>query len=725
MTNPLLLAIYLPQFHPTPENDAWHGTGFTEWTVVAKNRPRFPGHDQPQLPADLGFYDLRLPEVREQQARLARAHGLSGFSYYHYWFKGQQMLERPFNEVLHSGRPDFPFSLCWANESWYRRWETSVDEMLIEQQYDEADDLEHIRWLINAFQDDRYIRVHGRPLFSVYRPLSLPDPKRTSDLWREECVRAGLPEPWLVGFESYGDMFVPADIGFDASADFAPHSFSRLTPQSTPPPGCDPQNRVWEYADVVQAFASEPQADWVRYPSVTTGWDNTPRRSDGRAAIIRGSTPELYATWLNRAVQSQSDRPDGIVYINAWNEWAEGAHLEPDAAHGRAYLEATREIALAQAGTTGLADPPWADVGPPTSTEDLYADLYEKYTLLQKRSSGYQSYLDRRLRILSEEHAREMTDQREQSRILATWALTLEQRVQERATDDAAAARAPETSRRHTICHGILHVPKCAGASLRATLAAIPGCYTGPKYFDEAHFGSERLVEGVGPANSPQIVKPEELSQIVATHRLVIGHYSLNSLLQAGCAKVSFQLREPRARLLSVYRFWQDNTDAQKADWGLWGSELMAKSDLPLFEFLVDPALLPALDNQIARQVLSNSGTAATPAHGADVAELTRALSDRLAVVAWTRQSDAFFAKVAASIGETNPPPLMRINVTDDIRDAQIIDQATLQRLDVLTATDRLLLDALSDVSSLPARTPSDLDAEFEETASRLGFTIR
>jgi hypothetical protein len=151
----------------------------------------------------------------------------------------------------------------------------------------------------------------------------------------------------------------------------------------------------------------------------------------------------------------------------------------------------------------------------------------------------------------------------------------------------------------------------------------------------------------------------------------------------------------------------------------------MAKSDLPLFEFLVDPALLPALDNQIARQVLSNSGTAATPAHGADVAELTRALSDRLAVVAWTRQSDAFFAEVAASIGETNPPPLMRINVTDDIRDAQIIDQATLQRLDVLTATDRLLLDALSDVSSLPARTPSDLDAEFEETASRLGFTIR
>ena len=206
---PLRVAFYLPQFHQTPENDAWHGTGFTEWSVVAQSRPLFPGHFQPHLPGELGFYDLRLPENRELQARMAAAHGISGFCYYHYWFKGRRMLERPFREVLSSGKPDFPFCLCWANESWYRRWQGVADELVIEQEFDEEDDIEHIRWMIEAFRDDRYIRIKGRPLLTVYRPQDLPEPKRTVEIWREECARAGIPDPWLA--VSYTHLTLPTN----------------------------------------------------------------------------------------------------------------------------------------------------------------------------------------------------------------------------------------------------------------------------------------------------------------------------------------------------------------------------------------------------------------------------------------------------------------------------------------------------------------------------------
>ena len=179
---PLVLAFYLPQFHQTPENDAWHQSGFTEWTVVARSKPLFPGHRQPDMPGELGFYDLRVPETRLFQARLAREHGVSGFLYYHYWFKGRQMLSRPLEEVLRSGRPDFPFALCWANESWYRRWQGTVDELLLEQEFDEADDIAHIRWLIERFKDPRYIRINGRPLLAVYRPQMMPNAQRTVEL---------------------------------------------------------------------------------------------------------------------------------------------------------------------------------------------------------------------------------------------------------------------------------------------------------------------------------------------------------------------------------------------------------------------------------------------------------------------------------------------------------------------------------------------------------------
>src|SRR5215475_4957626 len=181
---PRLVAFYLPQYHPIPENDEWWGTGFTEWTNVVSAKPVFAGHYQPHLPADLGFYDLRLPEVRQAQADLARNHGIHGFCYYHYWFQGRRLLRRPFDEVLRSGQPDFPFCLCWANENWTRVWDGSDKKLLIEQTYSADDDLAHIRWLAPAFRDPRHIRVEGKPLFLVYRARKLPDPLRTTSLWR-------------------------------------------------------------------------------------------------------------------------------------------------------------------------------------------------------------------------------------------------------------------------------------------------------------------------------------------------------------------------------------------------------------------------------------------------------------------------------------------------------------------------------------------------------------
>ncbi len=192
-----LIAFHLPQFYPTPYNDEWWGKGFTEWTNVTKARPLFEGHYQPHLPADLGFYDLRLCESRDAQAELASEYGIYGFCYYHYWFNGKQVLERPVDEILKLGTPDFPFCLCWANENWTARWDGGNKKILLEQVYTVEDDLDHIRWLCGAFSDPRYIRVEGKPLFLVYRSEVLPDAQATTQRWREEAMRLGVGELYL------------------------------------------------------------------------------------------------------------------------------------------------------------------------------------------------------------------------------------------------------------------------------------------------------------------------------------------------------------------------------------------------------------------------------------------------------------------------------------------------------------------------------------------------
>ncbi|HKA94141.1 MAG TPA: glycoside hydrolase family 99-like domain-containing protein, partial [Acidimicrobiia bacterium] len=301
-----VIAFYLPQFHPVPENDAWWGSGFTEWTNVARARPRYPGHYQPHLPTELGFYDLRVPEVREQQAALARAYGIEAFCYYHYWFNGRGVLDRVFREVLASGRPDFPFCLCWANENWTRHWDAGNGDILIAQDYDEQDDREHIRYLIEAFRDPRYLKVDGRPLLMLYRVQKLPEPRRTLDLWRSECAAAGVPEPLIVKFDTHGNFADPAEYGCDVAAQFLPHGVGERVPM-TSVAGCHPGNAVFEYDRVVDTFVDLPQAPWMRIPSVFPGWDNSPRRNDGDALVFVDNSPASFERWLRGAADRARD----------------------------------------------------------------------------------------------------------------------------------------------------------------------------------------------------------------------------------------------------------------------------------------------------------------------------------------------------------------------------------------------------------------------------------
>lgn len=367
---PLTLAFFLPQYHPVPENDDWWGKGFTEWRNVASARPQFRGHYQPHMPGELGFYDLRLPEVRDRQAELARACGLDGFVFYHYWFNGKRLLERPVDEILSSGRPEFPFCLAWANENWTRRWDGGDNEILMAQRYSPEDDLAHIRALRPALTDDRYLTRDGKPVLLLYRSSLLPDARATTDLWRSEAERCGLPGLYLLRVESFrGETGDPRTLGFDAAVQFQPswenvpalepsirirRRFQRLTTRYS--------HRVLRYDGLAgNAIAAAPPV-YPRWPGVTPGFDNSARRRR-EATILVGGTPEAYGRWLEHALEASDelaselgDGDPGLVFVNAWNEWAEGNHLEPDLRHGTAYLDATRAAVDRYAARRARAD---------------------------------------------------------------------------------------------------------------------------------------------------------------------------------------------------------------------------------------------------------------------------------------------------------------------------------------------------------------------------------
>ena len=339
------IAFYLPQFHRIPENDAWWGKDFTEWTNVRRGRPQFWGHYQPHVPhPDIGYYDLRDPNVMERQARMARQFGIHGFCFYYYWFNGRRLLEMPTDRMLADGEPDFPFCFCWANENWTRRWDGREAEVLMRQEHSGESDERFIREMLPALRDQRYIRINERPLLGVYRPGLMPDPKATFKLWREVCRREELGEIYLAGFRAFG-FRDPKSFGMDALVEFPPLDcgISR-SPRWKLPVFNDFEGVVYDYRELLNGSPGRSEGDFSLFHGVMPSWDNTARRREN-ATIYAYSDPQLYCRWLHRKVLQTRRRrnlDERLIFINSWNEWAEGAHLEPDERYGYAWLNATR-----------------------------------------------------------------------------------------------------------------------------------------------------------------------------------------------------------------------------------------------------------------------------------------------------------------------------------------------------------------------------------------------
>lgn len=342
-----LIAFYLPQFHPIPENDRAWGKGFTEWTNVTRAKPFFEEHHQPQLPGELGFYDLRVPEVMEQQVKLAKEHGISGFCYYYYWFDGRRLLEKPLEMMLSSKRIDMPFCLCWANENWTRRWDGSDDEVIVSQNVSPESWPRFIDALMPYMEDERYIRINGRPLLLVYRPDIIPNLRKSVQMWRDLAGERGLDQ-FIAACLTFG-FDNPLRFGFDAGVEFPPHGTvaSEMTHKikwSEPYEG-----QAYSYSEVVTRELRKPEKPYKVFRTAMTSWDNTPR-CGAKGRLYHGATPELFEAWLSALLiraQRRHEAGERLVFINAWNEWAEGAHLEPDQKFGRQWLTACARAARA------------------------------------------------------------------------------------------------------------------------------------------------------------------------------------------------------------------------------------------------------------------------------------------------------------------------------------------------------------------------------------------
>lgn len=357
---PRIIAFYLPQYHPTPDNDKWWGKGFTEWTNVGKARPLFKGHYQPRVPADLGYYDLRLPQVREQQAALAAEAGIYGFCYYHYWFgNGKRELELPFDEVLRSGEPDFPFCLCWANETWHTKfWNKDgsvIKRPLVKQEYPgDEDTANHFESLLPAFSDKRYIRIDGKPLFMIYKPFDYKQVDRFIAQWNDMARRHGMKGIHFVAHINKDITRATVrrllDMGFDAvntvglwearTADKTGrirHSLHKLGTFLFGIPN------AYRYEKLYGKFLSDTDSAAEVYPTLIPNWDHTPR--SGRAGyLLTGSTPELFGKHARQALDTvmRKDPHDRVAFLKSWNEWGEGNYMEPDLKFGKGYIEALR-----------------------------------------------------------------------------------------------------------------------------------------------------------------------------------------------------------------------------------------------------------------------------------------------------------------------------------------------------------------------------------------------
>lgn len=375
-----VIAYYLPQFHPIPENDKYWGKGFTEWTNVAKAKPLFKGHYQPRIPADLGFYDLRLPEVREQQAQMAREAGIEGFCYWHYWFgNGKRLLQRPFNEVLQSGKPDFPFCLAWANHSWKTStWENGgKDRMIVEQRYlGEEDYTLHFQEVLPAFRDKRYITIEGKPLFAIFDPYNFQDVSNFIKTWQRLAKENGLKGIYFIAMSNststlqrnadgtlkrvapnlqsservYNDLL---NLGFDGINSFGKSRAEmlymgkyariakKLLHQYLP---FLPTHRI-NYEKITQHFFA-PEDSWQNvYPSIFPQWDRTPRAGNSEGVYVN-ATPTTFKKHIQNALNviKNKDMEHRILFLRAWNEWGEGNYVEPDLKYGHGFLDAIKEV---------------------------------------------------------------------------------------------------------------------------------------------------------------------------------------------------------------------------------------------------------------------------------------------------------------------------------------------------------------------------------------------
>jgi len=343
-----LIAFYLPQYHPFPENDEWWGKGFTEWANVTRAVPQFPGHYQPHLPGELGFYDLRIEDVHFRQIELAKQFGLYGFAYYHYWFNGKRLMEMPVDRFLNNKKMDFPFLLIWANENWTRRWDGLDNDILIAQNHSPESDKAFIKDLEPYLRDERYIRLGDRPIIIVYRTDILPEPIATAERWREFCLKNHLGDPYLIAAQTFG-LSDPRTVGFDAAMQFPPHnewhSGDLMIQASTELANPDYSSYIFSYPKMVEHQENQIKATtpYPLYKTVFPSWDSEPRKP-GRGTIYAYSSPSLYRRWLQTACDwtiKNHPEEERFVFINAWNEWAEGTHLEPDRRFGYAYLHET------------------------------------------------------------------------------------------------------------------------------------------------------------------------------------------------------------------------------------------------------------------------------------------------------------------------------------------------------------------------------------------------
>lgn len=347
--DPKLIAYYLPQMHPTPENNAWWGRGVTEWNNVSRAVPQYVGHYQPRLPGELGYYDLRLVENIKRQAELAKMYGVYGFAWYYYWFDGKRLLERPLDMFIKDKSIDFPFCLCWANESWTKGFFGSTKEVIMKQSETEESYRNFIADAVSYLKDERYITVKGKKLLIIYKAQNVPNPKAVLDYWREYCSSHGVGNIYIIGVWTADWKNDVLERGFDSAAEFQPGSllpYCRKINRELSFVNKDFVGEVYSYPNLVnnKIYKKNFRTSGM-YNAIMPMWDNTPRRNNHGNVIFHGATPALYKKWLSDIIchyRQDCNMDDDLIFINAWNEWGEGAYLEPDRYYGYAYLEATK-----------------------------------------------------------------------------------------------------------------------------------------------------------------------------------------------------------------------------------------------------------------------------------------------------------------------------------------------------------------------------------------------